>query len=153
MWNQLGAFLCVNQGILPDGKVVAVKRLFFKSKRTADDFFNKVNLISGINHKNLVKLLGCSITGPKSLLVYEYVPNLSLLDNFSGIEIILNSCSYKNINFSYSVHLLVRLLSQLKLILSWWGGMQGIRSYWVQLRAWPIFMRNQIWELSIKIWN
>ncbi|XP_030932678.1 cysteine-rich receptor-like protein kinase 3 [Quercus lobata] len=113
-----GRYGSVYKGILPDGKVVAVKRLFFKSKQTADDFFNKVNLISGINHKNLVKLLGCSITGPESLLVYEYVPNQSLLDNFSGIEIILNSCSYKNINFSYSVHLLVRLLSQLKLILS-----------------------------------
>ena len=75
-----------------------------------DDFFNEVNLISGINHKNLVKQLGCSITGPESLLVYEYVPNQSLHDHFSGSNLILNSYSCKNIALSYSVHLLALLL-------------------------------------------
>lgn len=49
-----------------------------------DHFFNEVNLISGIRHKNLVELLGCSITGPESLLVYEYVPNQSVHDNLFG---------------------------------------------------------------------
>ncbi|PIN21113.1 Serine/threonine protein kinase [Handroanthus impetiginosus] len=68
----------VYKGILPSGQTVAVKRLFFNTTQWADHFFNEVNLISDINHKNLVKLLGCSITGPESLLVYEYVPNQSL---------------------------------------------------------------------------
>ncbi|KAL6193305.1 hypothetical protein ACLB2K_034389 [Fragaria x ananassa] len=73
----------VYKGVLPDGKVVAIKRLFFNTRQWVDHFFNEVNLISGIHHKNLVKLLGCSITGPESLLVYEYVPNQSLHDYFS----------------------------------------------------------------------
>ncbi|KAM6570040.1 hypothetical protein CsatB_018025 [Cannabis sativa] len=68
----------VFKGILPDGKVVAVKRLFFNTRQWVDEFFNEVNLISGIEHRNLVKLLGCSIEGPESLLVYEFVPNKSL---------------------------------------------------------------------------
>ncbi|KAF8037036.1 hypothetical protein BT93_B0071 [Corymbia citriodora subsp. variegata] len=68
----------VFKGILPDGRVVAVKRLVFNTRQWVDDFFNEVNLISGIQHKNLVRLLGCSIEGPESLLVYEYVPNRSL---------------------------------------------------------------------------
>ncbi|KAL3748196.1 hypothetical protein ACJRO7_009432 [Eucalyptus globulus] len=68
----------VYKGILPDGKVVAVKRLVFNTCQWVDDFFNEVNLINGIQHKNLVRLLGCSIEGPESLLVYEYIPNGSL---------------------------------------------------------------------------
>ena len=74
-------FDIVKQGIMPDGKTVAIKRLFFNSRQWVDHFFNEVNLISGIDHRNLVKLLGCSITGPESLLVYEYVPNQSLHDH------------------------------------------------------------------------
>nr|XP_023898622.1 cysteine-rich receptor-like protein kinase 3 [Quercus suber] len=74
----------VYKGVLPDGKVVAIKRLFFNTRQWVDHFFNEVNLISDIHHKNLVKLLGCSIAGPESLLVYEYVPNRSLHDYFSA---------------------------------------------------------------------
>ncbi|KAG8384849.1 hypothetical protein BUALT_Bualt04G0161200 [Buddleja alternifolia] len=68
----------VYKGTLPNGKIVAVKRLFFSTRQWVDEFFNEINLISGIEHKNLVKLLGCSIEGPESLLVYEYVANRSL---------------------------------------------------------------------------
>lgn len=68
----------VFMGILPNGKTVAVKRLIFNTRQWVDEFFNEVNLISGIHHKNLVQLLGCSIEGPESLLVYEYVQNKSL---------------------------------------------------------------------------
>ncbi|THU58573.1 hypothetical protein C4D60_Mb03t15800 [Musa balbisiana] len=71
-------------GVLPDGRSVAVKRLFFNTRQWVDQFFNEVNLISGLEHKNLVKLLGCSVTGPESLLVYEYVPNKSLHHYLSG---------------------------------------------------------------------
>ncbi|KAL1808260.1 hypothetical protein ACET3Z_025250 [Daucus carota] len=74
----------VYKGILPSGQAVAVKRLLFNTTQWADHFFNEVNLISGIQHKNLVKLFGCSITGPESLLIYEYVPNQSLHDYFSA---------------------------------------------------------------------
>ncbi|KAJ8775201.1 hypothetical protein K2173_020205 [Erythroxylum novogranatense] len=65
-------------GTLQNGETVAVKRLIFNTRQWVDEFFNEVNLISGIQHKNLVRLLGCSIEGPESLLVYEYVPNKGL---------------------------------------------------------------------------
>ncbi|XP_073148837.1 cysteine-rich receptor-like protein kinase 42 [Henckelia pumila] len=68
----------VYRGTLPNGKTVAVKRLLFSTRQWVDEFFNEVNLIYGIEHKNLVKLLGCSIEGPESLLVYEFVPRKSL---------------------------------------------------------------------------
>uniref|UniRef100_I1J564 Gnk2-homologous domain-containing protein n=1 Tax=Glycine max TaxID=3847 RepID=I1J564_SOYBN len=87
--RQFGAlFDTVNKsklnGALPDGTTMAIKRLSFNTSQWAYHFFNEVNLISGIHHKNLVKLLGCSITGPESLLVYEFVPNHSLYDHLSG---------------------------------------------------------------------
>ncbi|ESQ46953.1 hypothetical protein EUTSA_v10027683mg [Eutrema salsugineum] len=86
-------------GVLPNGKNVAVKRLVFNTREWVEEFFNEVNLISGIQHKNLVKLLGCSIEGPESLLVYEYVANKSL-DNFLFDESkskVLNWCVRLNI--------------------------------------------------------
>ncbi|KAF8390450.1 hypothetical protein HHK36_024976 [Tetracentron sinense] len=52
----------VYKGILPGGNVVAIKRLFFNTRQWVDHFFNEVNLISDVHHKNLVKLLGFSIT-------------------------------------------------------------------------------------------
>uniref|UniRef100_A0A7N0T5M2 Cysteine-rich receptor-like protein kinase 3 n=1 Tax=Kalanchoe fedtschenkoi TaxID=63787 RepID=A0A7N0T5M2_KALFE len=85
----------VYKGTLPDGKVVAIKRLFFNTRQWVDHFFNEVNLISDINHKNLVRLLGCSIAGPESLLVYEYVPNQSLQDHMFG--------NRKNVPLSWAV--------------------------------------------------
>ncbi|PIA29285.1 hypothetical protein AQUCO_06100061v1 [Aquilegia coerulea] len=73
-----GGFGIVYKGVLADGREVAVKRLFVNNKHRAADFFNEVNLISSVEHKNLVRLLGCSCFGPESLLVYEFLPNMSL---------------------------------------------------------------------------
>ncbi|KAK6913086.1 Serine-threonine/tyrosine-protein kinase, catalytic domain [Dillenia turbinata] len=57
-----------------DGTRVAIKRLLFNTRQWVDAFLNEVNLIGGIQLKNLVNLLGCSIEGPESLLVYEEKP-------------------------------------------------------------------------------
>ncbi|KAG8383206.1 hypothetical protein BUALT_Bualt05G0160400 [Buddleja alternifolia] len=73
-----GGFGTVYKGVLSDGREIAVKRLFFNNKHRAGDFYNEVNIISSIEHKNLVRLLGCSCSGPESLLVYELFPNKSL---------------------------------------------------------------------------
>ncbi|PIN09759.1 Serine/threonine protein kinase [Handroanthus impetiginosus] len=73
-----GGFGIVYKGVLQDGREIAVKRLFFNNKYRAADFYNEVNIISSIEHKNLVRLLGCSCSGPESLLVYEFLPNKSL---------------------------------------------------------------------------
>ncbi|MED6168871.1 Cell division control protein 2 [Stylosanthes scabra] len=73
-----GGFGTVYKGVLPDGREIAIKRLYFNNKHRAADFYNEVNIISSVEHKNLVRLLGCSCSGPESLLVYEYLPNRSL---------------------------------------------------------------------------
>ncbi|KAM7487287.1 hypothetical protein LguiB_024771 [Lonicera macranthoides] len=73
-----GGFGTVYKGVLQDGREIAVKRLYYNNKHRAADFYNEVNIISSVDHKNLVRLLGCSCSGPESLLVYEYLPNKSL---------------------------------------------------------------------------
>ncbi|XP_006841023.2 cysteine-rich receptor-like protein kinase 2 [Amborella trichopoda] len=76
-----GGYGTVYKGVLSDGREVAVKRLFLNTRQWINQFFNEVDLTNRVRHKNLVKLLGCSIDGPESLLVYEFYVNKSL-DNF-----------------------------------------------------------------------
>ncbi|KAJ8630466.1 hypothetical protein MRB53_023789 [Persea americana] len=48
-----GASGSVYKGILRDGRIVAVKRLFFNTRQWADEFFNEVNLINKNNSQSL----------------------------------------------------------------------------------------------------
>nr|XP_043623399.1 G-type lectin S-receptor-like serine/threonine-protein kinase At4g27290 isoform X2 [Erigeron canadensis] len=79
LYNKLGqgGFGPVYKGILEGGEI-AVKRLSSTSSQGLDEFKNEVICISKLQHRNLVKLLGCSIEGEEKLLVYEYMPNRSL---------------------------------------------------------------------------
>ncbi|KAH8971560.1 hypothetical protein BDL97_02G149800 [Sphagnum fallax] len=92
--NELGkgGFGVVYKGCLVDGTIVAVKLLTTKSHQGTDDFLNEVVSITGITHKNLVKLKGCCLHRTQRLLVYEFLENKDLAE-------VLWGCGIKGISF------------------------------------------------------
>ncbi|KAI3910979.1 hypothetical protein MKW92_035609 [Papaver armeniacum] len=73
-----GGFGPVYKGELQNGQQIAVKRLSKSSGQGIGEFKNEVLLISRLQHRNLVKLLGCCVEGEENMLIYEYMPNKSL---------------------------------------------------------------------------
>ncbi|XP_058756966.1 G-type lectin S-receptor-like serine/threonine-protein kinase At1g11300 [Vicia villosa] len=74
-----GGFGPVYKGILQDdGKEIAVKRLSRSSGQGLEEFMNEVVVISKLQHRNLVRLLGCCIERNEKMLMYEFMTNGSL---------------------------------------------------------------------------
>lgn len=73
-----GGFGPVYKGVLENGQEIAVKRLSKTSKQGVDELKNEVILIAKLQHRNLVRTLGCCAEGEESMLIYEYMPNNSL---------------------------------------------------------------------------
>ncbi|MCO5562699.1 hypothetical protein L7F22_016329 [Adiantum nelumboides] len=67
-----------SRGALSSGERVAIKKLTIGGQHAKQEFLNEVNLITSVQHKNLIKLLGCCVEGSERILVYEYLPNKSL---------------------------------------------------------------------------
>ncbi|KAE8689524.1 G-type lectin S-receptor-like serine/threonine-protein kinase [Hibiscus syriacus] len=85
-----GGFGVVYKGILENGQEIAVKRLSKRSCQGVVEFKNEVLCISKLQHRNLVKLLGCCIEPHERIVTYEFMPNKSLDSFIFAVNVLLD---------------------------------------------------------------
>ncbi|KAJ7014830.1 G-type lectin S-receptor-like serine/threonine-protein kinase [Populus alba x Populus x berolinensis] len=94
-----GGFGPVYKGTLIDGQEIAVKRLSKSSRQGLTEFKNEVILIAKLQHRNLVKLLGCCIQGDerRNLIIGGIARGLLYLHQDSRLRIIHRDLKASNI--------------------------------------------------------
>lgn len=63
---------------------IAVKRLKVWSAKAEREFAVEVEILGRVRHKHLLSLLGYCAEGQERLIVYEYMPHLSLYSHLHG---------------------------------------------------------------------
>lgn len=90
----------VYRGVLPhENKIIAIKKSKVVDINQIEQFINEVVILTQINHKNVVKLLGCCLETQVPLLVYEFISNGTLyqhIHNKSNGGTVLSKFSWYN---------------------------------------------------------
>ncbi|CAL5386714.1 unnamed protein product [Camellia sinensis] len=88
----------VYKGILPDNTIVAIKKsnVIDQSQSQIEQFINEVIILCQVNHRNVVKLLGCCLEAQIPLLVYEFVTNGTLYERIHNIDHNRSSITWEN---------------------------------------------------------
>lgn len=79
-----GGFGCVYLATLENSVQAAVKKLDCVSDEAAKEFKCEVEILSKIQHPNIISLLGYSTNDTARFIVYELMPNVSLESHLHG---------------------------------------------------------------------
>ncbi|KAI7751385.1 hypothetical protein M8C21_002980 [Ambrosia artemisiifolia] len=79
-----GGFGCVYKGRLDDNLTVAVKKLDTQSRDALKEFQTEIDILSKVQHPNIITLLGYCVDNETKLLVYELMQNGSLDTQLHG---------------------------------------------------------------------
>lgn len=79
-----GGFGTVFKGILEDGTAVAIKKANMGGDGDNQQFLNELAILTQINHRHIVRLLGCCLETAVPLLVYEYLSNGNVAENLES---------------------------------------------------------------------
>ncbi|KAM6602440.1 hypothetical protein CsatA_022049 [Cannabis sativa] len=97
-----GSYGTVYKGVLTDNKMIAIKKSKIGDQSQIEQFINEVIVLTQINHRNVVKLLGCCLETEVPLLVYEFITNetagaIAYLHSSTSISIIHRDIKSANI--------------------------------------------------------